>query len=86
MSTTYDKKIEILNELWLEYRDEEIFEDFVDFNDVGLPLSHFIFSGIVESTPLAEENINETFGLLLAMFGINEDSGFASLTEISGGI
>jgi hypothetical protein len=68
----------------MNYRDELIFEEFVDFNDVGLPLSYFIYKGIVESTPLAQEAIDETFILLLSLFGINEDTGFNKLEEISG--
>lgn len=81
-STDYSKKIEILNDLFLNYRDEERFEDFVDFNDVGLPLAHAIFAGIVQSTPMAEEVVKETFGLLLSLFNIDDDTGFNNLEEI----
>ena len=66
------------------YRYDENFEDFIDFNDAGLPLAHLIHDGIVESTPMAEELIKESFGLLLEMFGIAEDTGFKNLKEISG--
>ncbi len=82
MTTDYAKQIEILNEVWYHHRDEEQFFDFVDFNDVGLPLAHLIHKGIVESTPMAEELIRESFGLLLALFNINNDTGFNSLKEI----
>lgn len=82
MSTDYAKQIEILNEVWYHHRDEEQFFDFVDFNDVGLPLAHLIHKGIVESTPMAEELVRESFGLLLALFNINDDTGFDSLDKI----
>lgn len=65
------------------YRYDEVFEDFIEFNDLGLPLAHAIFEGIVESTPLAEEHIRESFSLLLEMFGIDKDTGFNSLAKIS---
>jgi hypothetical protein len=68
------------------HRYDELFEDFIDFNDVGLPIAHAIFEGIVESTPLAEEHIRESFELLLEMFGITEDTGFKNFKEISGKI
>jgi hypothetical protein len=81
-STDYSKQIEILNNLFLNNRDEERFADFVDFNDVGLPLAYAIFQGIVQSTPMAEDIIKETFQLLLALFNINNDTGFTSLSQI----
>lgn len=67
----------------MAHRYDEVFEDFIEFNDLGLPLAHAIFEGIVESTPLAEENIRESFSLLLEMFGIDKDTGFNSLATIS---
>lgn len=82
MTTNYDKQIEILNEVWYHHRDEEQFFDFVDFNDVGLPLAHLIHKGIIQSTPMAEELVRESFGLLLALFNINDDTGFDSLSKI----
>ena len=84
MSTDYAKQIDILDEVFMGYRYDENFEDFIDFNDAGLPLAHLIHDGIVESTPMAEELIKESFGLLLEMFGIAEDTGFKNLKEISG--
>jgi hypothetical protein len=50
-------------------------------NDLGLPLAHLISNGIVESTPLAEEFINQSFSWLMDLFEI-EDSGFKSFEEI----
>ena len=82
MTTDYAKQIEILNEVWYHHRDEEQFLDFVDFNDAGLPLAHLIYTGTVESPPMAEELVRESFGLLLALFNINEDTGFNSLNKI----
>ena len=82
MTTDYAKQIEILNEVWYHHRDEEQFLDFVDFNDAGLPLAHLIYTGTVESTPMAEELVRESFGLLLSLFNINEDTGFNSLNKI----
>jgi hypothetical protein len=84
LSTDYAKQIDILDEVFMGYRYDENFEDFIDFNDAGLPLAHLIHDGIVESTPMAEELIKESFGLLLEMFGIAEDTGFKNLKEISG--
>lgn len=83
MTTDYAKQIEILDEVFMGYRYDENFEEFIDFNDAGLPLAHLINDGIVESTPMAEELIRESFGLLLELFSIDEDTGFKSLSDIS---
>lgn len=80
-STTYFSKCEILADLWLNYRQDEEFADFVEYNDIGLPLAYVIANDIVKSTDLAERFINETFELLLAGLEI-EDTGFESLDDL----
>ena len=80
-TTTYDNKTLILADLWLNYRYNEDFVDFIEYNDMGLPLAYAINEGIVKSTETAEGFINETFDLLLAGIGI-EDTGFESLDDV----
>jgi hypothetical protein len=55
METTLDNKLSILSELWLDYRDDEEFTDFIEYNDLGLPLAYAISTKIVEVTPSAEK-------------------------------
>lgn len=81
MTTTDEDKISILAELWLNYRDEEDFEDFIEYNDLGLPLAYAINEGIVEITTVAKAFIDETFSLLIAGLGI-EDEGFETVDEM----
>lgn len=81
MTTTYSNKAIILGELWLNYRDDEEFTDFIDYNDIGLPVAYAIANDIVISTPIAEQFINETFILLLNALGI-DDVGFESLNDL----
>ena len=81
MTTEYANKVDILNDLWINYSEEEDFQHFIEMNDLGLPLAHLISNGIVESTPLAEELINQSFTWLMDLFEI-EDSGFKNLEEI----
>ena len=57
-TTPYSDRCFILGELWLNYRDEEQFQDFLNYNDVGLPLAYLIAEGIVENTKQAEQFIN----------------------------
>ncbi len=81
MTTDYASKIDILNYIWINYSEEEGFQDFIEINDLGLPLAHLISNGIVESTPLAEQLVNQSFNDLMELFEI-EDSGFKSFEEI----
>ena len=71
-------KCSILNQLWSDYRYDEDFQDFVEYNDIGLPLASFIDEGLVDSTPRAEIYIGETFDLLVAALDI-EDQDYDSL-------
>jgi hypothetical protein len=79
--TSKENKTVILADLWLNYRDDEEFRDFVEYNDLGLPLSYAIANGIVETNPIVENFIDESFQLLLAGLGI-EDTGFESLDDL----
>jgi hypothetical protein len=79
--TSYSSKCAILADLWLNYRDDDEFKDFIRYNDLGLPLAYVIVNNIVESTEIAEKFIVETFDLLLAGMAL-EDQGFESLEDI----
>jgi hypothetical protein len=79
--TTYSDKCFILGDLWLSYRDEEQYKDFVEYNDLGLPLAYAISANIVESTDLSKKFVEESFDLLLAGLSI-EDTGFEVLDDL----
>ncbi len=80
--TTFDNKTQILADLWLNYRADGDFTDFVEYNDLGLPLAYAISAGIVPATDRAREFVEETFALLLAGMDITEDTGFESLDDL----
>jgi hypothetical protein len=84
MATTFEAQTSILADLWMDYRGDEEFKDFLEYNDLGLPLAYAISSGIVGPSPLAKQYIEETFSLLLASVNINEDLGYDSLDDIFG--
>ena len=85
MTTTIENKTAILSDLWLNYRSDDEFTDFVEYNDIGLPVAYAIDNGIVKGTELSESFIKETFDLLLAALGI-EDSGFETIEEMFDGV
>ena len=82
METSFDNKCEILADIFINYRDDEEFTDFREYNDLGLPLAYAIANGIVSKTSKAETFIGETFALLLAGLGIDEDTGFESIEDL----
>lgn len=80
--TTFKTKCAILAEIWLNYRDDEEFQDFCEYNDLGLPLAYALDSNIVEATETAKAFVEETFELLLAGLDIEKDTGFESLEDL----
>lgn len=80
-NTPYSNRCSILGRLWIDFRDDEEFVDFIDYNDLGLPIAYAISEGIVQSTPIAEGYINETFDLFLAALNLT-DTGFKTLDEV----
>jgi len=81
-ATPFKNRADILAELWMDYRDDDGFKDFIEYNDLGLPIAYAVANGIVESNKLVEQFIDESFRLLLIGFGIEEDLGFETLTDI----
>jgi hypothetical protein len=80
-STSYTDKCTILAELWLNYRSDESFQDFIEYNDLGLPLAYAIDNDIVKSTEMAQRFVEETFDLFVASLSV-EDTGFDNLDEL----
>lgn len=82
MATDFSNKCKILGELWMDYRDEDEFEDFIQYNDLGLPLAFFIKENIVKSTPQAEIYINETFDLFIMALEADVNENYESLEDL----
>jgi hypothetical protein len=82
MTTTFFNKANILADLWMDYRDDEDFQDFIEYNDLGLPLAYALANNIIEENELVENFINETFSLLLLGLEIKEDTGFEVLEDV----
>lgn len=82
MVSTSDKA-GILAELWINYRDDEDFEDFIEYNDIGLPLAYYVAEGLVSgTTPLGEQYILETFDMFASALEVTEEE-IEELDEIS---
>jgi hypothetical protein len=78
----YSKKCLILSDFWLNYKDEEDFEDFVAYNDIGLPLAFMIAEDIVVSNPVAEVYVNEAWELLCSALNVDSKQDYDSLEDM----
>ncbi len=79
---TFSRKCEILGELWLHYRQDELFRDFIEYNDIGLPLAYMIESEIVQPTEYAKQYVNETFQLFSEALGLQESEDWDNLNHM----
>lgn len=69
----YQTKCSILAELWEGYKDNKDFKEFIQYNDLGLPLAYFLSEGLIsEITEPGQLYVNETFDLLISGMGIEE--------------
>jgi len=81
--TPFPMRCEILADVYLNHRDEEELEDFVVYNDLGLPLAYLIANDLVEPSEKAIEMVDETWDLLLGLYGLSRDSGFEDLDGLA---
>jgi hypothetical protein len=82
MSTSFEVKCEILSDLWLNYKDNEELEDFIEYNDLGLPLAYLIHTNLVTVTDEGMPYVDETFDLLCKGLGVDLDAEYTSLNEL----
>jgi hypothetical protein len=79
--TEFANKCEILGQFYSQYRDEKNFTDFMEFNDLGLPLAYFVSEELVEVSDDGARYINETWDLFLASLEL-KDVGFTNLEDV----
>jgi len=80
---TLNNRISILAELWMNYRDDEQLKDFIEYNDLGLPLAYFLMNELVLPTKQSQVYIDETYELLIKSLGA-ADVEYESLDELLG--
>lgn len=82
MATTFENKCAILSDLWLNYKDNEELADFVEYNDLGLPLAYLIHTELVSVNESGISYVDETFNLLCQGLGVDLDEEYKSLNEL----
>lgn len=79
--TDIDVQIDILGNFYLNYKDDSSIREFIEFNDIGLPLAYLASEGLCQPTDQAIVYIQETFNILLATMGL-EDIGYSGLDHL----
>lgn len=82
MATDFSKKCEILAELWMNFRDDDNLIDFVEYNDLGLPMGYLAHNELITINEPGTIYIEETFGLLCAAIGVDPELTFNSLNDM----
>lgn len=85
MTNNFANQVSILSALWINYKEDKSFRDFVEYNDLGLPLAYFIDAGLVVPSDQAKRYVEETYDLLLASLQA-EDKEYTSLEEMLGSV
>jgi hypothetical protein len=81
MTTDFSKQVEILAQFYMSARDNSEVSDFIEFNDIGLPLAYLTAEGLCDISDDGKKYVAETWELFLASFGL-QDTGFDSLDDI----
>jgi hypothetical protein len=79
----FQNKVTILAELWMNYRDDDELKDFIEYNDIGLPLAYLLMNEIVLPSEQSAIYINETYDLFVSSLTV-EDKEWESLDEMLG--
>ena len=82
MTTPYKIKHKILADLWTKYKEARAWFDFFSYNDLGLPLAFMIEQKIVESTPVAQVYIEETFDLFCEALNVDSRDQYDELNQM----
>ena len=78
----FSSKCEILGDLWINYREDEDFQDFMQYNDIGLPLAYAISAGLAKAEPQGELYVNETWDLFVDALGLDFNTEYESLDQM----
>jgi len=79
--TDFSNVCDILGELYLNYKDDSEFSEFIGYNDLGLPLAYFTRDQLCKTTEEGTRYIMETWELFLASLGA-DDTGFTDLNSL----
>ena len=82
MAMDFSKKCEVLAELWINYKTDDNLSDFIEYNDLGLPMAYMVNTGLSNLTDEGMKYVNETYNLFCLAIGVDEEKEFDNLNEM----
>ena len=82
MMNEMDRKVGVLADLYLNYRDENQFKEFAEYNDIGLPIAHLVHTGLCNMNKEAEVYVEETYDLLVSAMGVEPDLDYHTIEDM----
>jgi len=82
--TDFTKVCEILGSLYSNYRDDEVLDGFMDFNDLGLPLAYLSAENLCQVSDDGARYIMETWNLFLQSLNLEDTGNWDSLDDLLG--
>ena len=79
--TDFSNVCDILGELYSKYKEDKEFKDFIEFNDLGLPLAYLTKENLAVPSDDGARYIMETWELFLISLDL-EDTGFTDLNSV----
>jgi hypothetical protein len=76
-------KAQILIQFTQDSFNDEVFEDFFDYNDLGIPMAIAIDQEMVILTDKGEELINETWNELCELFNVDPEGEYESIDDLT---
>jgi len=80
--TDFRKVCQILGKLYSDFKHDEEFKDFIDFNDLGLPLAFFVSENLCEVSDDGARYIMETWALFLTGLNLEDNGDWDNLEEV----
>jgi hypothetical protein len=75
----FSRKCEILADIWLNYRDDEQLKDFIEYNDIGIPLAYAVAEELAKPTEIGVRYVEETYALLLESLDLEDSDELDSI-------
>lgn len=78
------QKAQLIIQFTEQYLNDEEFEDFFIYNDLGVPMAICYANGMVELKEDGQKLLNETYLELCSLFNADENANYEDLDDLIG--
>jgi hypothetical protein len=80
--TPFSKKVEILNDFYIDYSGSGEYDDFIQLNDLGFPAAVLSIMGAATITDIGEGFIEQTWVALCELLVVDHHGEYDSLDDL----